>query len=265
MFGRKPGAFGRAIVRLPQFVAAAWRCVRVCRRPAEVLHAYIVRRNPKSGRVDLRDGTVIHLTADNADIVTVFLVFCRLDYGVLPAGGRVVDVGANIGIFAVHAARCGAERVDAFEPAAESFACLTRNVEDNRLQNRVFAHRAAVTGLPTGPVWFPRRSSVMNAIHSGPLPPGARREDFDEVPTITMADILSDGGPVQLLKLDCEGGEYDIFEHTPSAAFVGVRAIKLEYHHGPHAALRETVDRLGYRRERDQPEGPGGGYLWLTR
>ena len=62
-------------------------------------------------------------------------------------GDRVVDIGANIGIFSLWAARRGAT-VTAYEPGVETFAHLAQNVADRR----VTARHAAVVGeaeLPT--------------------------------------------------------------------------------------------------------------------
>lgn len=260
ILGRSPARLWSAAGRLPEFSRASWRCVRLFRSPWTVLSAYIRRRNPASGRVTLRDGLVIHLSGDHSDIVTVFLVFCRHDYGVVEPGSEVVDIGANIGVFALFAAWCGAARVRAYEPTEESFTCLERNVRENQLQDRVLLHRAAVVGRPTGPVWFPRRSSVFNAI-------GGAGADTDrqEVATVTLSEILAGGEAVDLMKLDCEGGEYDILLHSPPAVFDAVRTMKLEYHRGPQAEMMAALDRLGYRRRQFMDEGEGGGYLWLVR
>ena len=53
---------------------------------------------------------------------------------------RFWDIGANIGVFSIYAGlRVGVE-VRAFEPAAASYAALCRNIEANRLDDRVFAY-----------------------------------------------------------------------------------------------------------------------------
>jgi len=261
MFGRSPAVVWAALWRLPQFLSAAVECTRVFRQPARVLAAYVRRRNPPDRRVELRDGTVLHLTDDDADIVTVFLVFCRMDYGRVEPGSRVIDIGANIGVFAVFAARCGASEVHAYEPTAESLACLQRNIVDNGLDGVIHAVRAAVTGAPSGPVWFPRRSSVLNTL-SAERPSAA---DSDQVPTVTLAGVLASFPTVDLIKMDCEGAEFDIFRHTAPAAFSGVRAVRLEFHRGPREELLAAIDQLGYRRVFEVDEGHEGGQLWLVR
>jgi FkbM family methyltransferase len=53
---------------------------------------------------------------------------------------RFWDIGANIGVFSIYAGLRAGIEVRAFEPAAASYAALCRNIEANRLDDRVFAY-----------------------------------------------------------------------------------------------------------------------------
>ena len=55
------------------------------------------------------------------------------------------DVGANVGQFALYAALRPGVRVVAFEPGAGSYAVLNRNIELNRLDDRVRAYCVALS------------------------------------------------------------------------------------------------------------------------
>lgn len=51
------------------------------------------------------------------------------------------DVGANVGVYTLYAARAArAGRILAFEPAAENYMLLNRNIEANRVDSRVQAY-----------------------------------------------------------------------------------------------------------------------------
>jgi len=213
----------------------------------------------------LRDGLVIQLSKDNSDIVTMFLIFCRHDYGKITPGSVVVDIGANIGVFELYAAREGAKIVQAYEPAEESFDLLQRNIENNGFGKIIFPHRAAVVGKSSPPVWFPRQSNVFNAIDTQAS--SEKNPDDELVPTITFAEVV---GPPHLpasnmVKLDCEGGEYDIILNSEDSAFDRIEEIRLEYHRGPRQQLFARFEKLGFSRRQFMDEGEGGGYLWLTR
>ncbi len=56
------------------------------------------------------------------------------------------DIGANVGVFSLYAARRIGCRVLAFEPAAANFHVLARNITLNDLSNRVSAYCVAFAG-----------------------------------------------------------------------------------------------------------------------
>lgn len=58
----------------------------------------------------------------------------------LPTGAVLWDIGANIGVYALYAARARGLRVLAFEPSASSYAVLTRNIEVNDLSDCINAY-----------------------------------------------------------------------------------------------------------------------------
>ncbi|MFQ5776093.1 MAG: FkbM family methyltransferase [Kiloniellaceae bacterium] len=58
----------------------------------------------------------------------------------LPADEVLWDIGANIGVYALYAAKARGMRVLAFEPSAATYAVLVRNVELNGLDERVDAY-----------------------------------------------------------------------------------------------------------------------------
>ncbi|MFH2011546.1 MAG: FkbM family methyltransferase [Pseudomonadota bacterium] len=210
----------------------------------------------------LRDGLVIQLSKDNSDIVTVFLVFCRHDYGEITPGSAVVDIGANIGVFALYAAQSGAKIVQAYEPAEESFNLLQRNIENNSLEKIVYPYRAAVVGKPSSPVWFPRKSNVFNAI----VERAENNSDYELVSTITLTEIVNNMLPSSnMFKLDCEGGEYDIILNSEKSVFESIDEIRLEYHRGPSQQLIARFDKLGFNCRQFVDEGEECGYLLLTK
>ncbi len=261
ILGRSPRRIASVFWQLPSHFVASYRCFVLFRRPVEVLWSYVRRQNPPHKSVALRDGLVIQLSKDNSDIVSVFLIFCRRDYGRITPGSVVVDIGANIGVFALYAAREGAKIVQAYEPAAESFDLLQRNIENNNFGKIIFPHRAAVVGQSSPPVWFPRQSNVFNAIDTN----SENTFDYCIVPTITFAELVSNIPKFNMFKLDCEGGEYDIILNSEDSVFDQIEEMRLEYHRGPRQQLFARFEKLGFTRHQFMDEGDGGGYLWLMR
>ena len=151
---------------------------------------------------------------------------------------RVVDVGAHIGAFSrLWAERVPGAKIVAVEVAPENLEPLRRNVG-----NIATVHHAACVGGTTGPVELlnsftePGRalstggSIVVRAGAIGPdeNDPQYRREPM-QCPTLTLRQIMDQQGwdAIDLLKLDCEGSEYEILADAPIPA---IRFIVGEYH-----------------------------------
>ena len=60
-------------------------------------------------------------------------------------GDVLVDVGANVGMYSIWAAKTRGARVFAFEPESQNFALLNRNIAANQLGNQVTAYCLAIS------------------------------------------------------------------------------------------------------------------------
>jgi FkbM family methyltransferase len=263
--------FGRELSNTPGEVKEIYkyfwyflRCFLVFRTPLGVIYHYLSRTSPKGGVICLRSGLKIHLSGHPDDVITVFVIFIRRDYGTVPPGGVVVDIGANIGVYSLYAAACGAGGVHAFEPNSEAFRQLSRNIRENHLDNLVRAHRLAVSGGESEKVKFPKISSMYNAIIED-----ATVRDYEVVPAMTLGGIIGQFFPgntvIDLLKMDCEGSEYDILYTTGSEVFQRIREIRLEYHKGGAGDLLSFLQRSGYRKLFFKEVSSSSGVLWVGR
>ncbi|MBW3577897.1 MAG: FkbM family methyltransferase [Actinobacteria bacterium] len=140
-------------------------------------------------------------------------------------GHVVVDIGANIGIFSLWAVRFGASRIVAVEPHPTTFKLLEEYASGCPISSLCCAitHDAGRVLLELGDSSTSHR--VAQAGESGLSASGI------EVDAITLDQLFHMYGIVQcgLLKLDCEGSEYDILLSQPECLDV-VDQIVLEYH-----------------------------------
>lgn len=123
-------------------------------------------------------------------------------------GWRVLDVGANVGIFAMLAASRGAHVV-CYEPTPQTHERLRRNTATLPIE----CVNAGVTGSTegSGRLFTHRERHTRNTFR--PQAPDAATDTFHspiEVPVVSIAQALDE--PCDLLKLDCEGSEFAIFE-----------------------------------------------------
>jgi FkbM family methyltransferase len=163
----------------------------------------------------------------------------------LPSEPVVVDVGGYIGDFALYAVKyLGAARVVAYEPTQENYSMLRRNVELNGYDDRITTVRKAVGA--SGETVLNVQKLGGDEVHvSAYWYPEAERR---ALPSVSLTELLDTHGldSVDLLKVDCEGGEYDIFPGTPDAAFDRIDNIVFEYHaiDGYRPKLDRVMSRL---------------------
>ena len=169
----------------------------------------------------------------------------------------VVDLGGNIGMFALWAAPQTA-RVISIEPT-HVIDCLEQSLALNGIQN-VAIVRCAVSDKPgtLELLQYPGFNAVSHSASFQPARWGQRlirllwpkeREEPVRVscPCRTLDDILRTEtiGRVDFLKVDCEGGEYAIFDSINDETLGRVSRIALEFHElHPSHDHRRIVNRL---------------------
>ncbi|MFA5355038.1 MAG: FkbM family methyltransferase, partial [Thermodesulfovibrionales bacterium] len=145
----------------------------------------------------------------------------------LGRGFTVLDIGANAGAFTVQAALAGS-RVYSCEPHPENAKVLRENVKLNGLGGVVEVIEAAVVGdaYAGNEIPLSMRVSAFASGNCTVLPVGDVLETL-LVPTIKISQLLRISNPSQV-KIDCEGGEYQIIESICS--WPRVKAIAMEVH-----------------------------------
>lgn len=126
--------------------------------------------------------------------------------GLLSTGKIFVDVGANFGIYTVVASRLVGKtgQVIAFEPTAQTFDVLRRNVAVNKFKN-VLTFPAALTDKPgTGWIYY-GTDPVRNSLGEDPCCQGGG----EEVVVESLDHVLRQAGVdhVDVIKIDAEGAE----------------------------------------------------------
>ena len=161
----------------------------------------------------------------------------------------IIDIGANIGGFAIFAASINPNsQIFAYEPSRRTFKQLEENISKNRLRGRIFAVQKAVGG----------KKEKLNLYDSGPS--GTRsvfrtrgEKKFENVSIITLNDLFKEYRlkKCDFLKIDCEGGEYDILQNTKREMFSKIRQISLEFHEmlpaQNHQKLVTLLRNAGYK------------------
>lgn len=140
--------------------------------------------------------------------------------------GLVIDIGASMGIFSL---RCAFERncmVYAYEPSYSSFSILKENVFLNGLENKIQFFNLAVGRK------HEKRQFYFKPEHPG----GSSLYDTTGTESIvqctTLKHIFEDNSikKCDVLKIDCEMAEREIFTNESSDYFKRTSYIALEWH-----------------------------------
>lgn len=161
-------------------------------------------------------------------------------------GDLFVDVGANIGIYTLHASRrVGVKgKVFAFEPTPETFSGLQQNVQSNRCLNVTCEKIALADKIGEGRLVECGRVAS-NRISL--LPPTGERATI-QVGTLDDYCQTNMIRRIDFIKVDIEGGEADFFSG-------GIKTLKKDKpvilfesaHTGPAYLEREILRGLGYK------------------
>lgn len=201
---------------------------------------------PESYR--MRCGVTLHTRRNKSDLHMIDENWCfrkyeYFGYDVKP-GDVVVDIGGNIGSFAVHAAAVRkAGRVIVFEPHPVNFGLLERNVDSNGLGRVITCVNEAVSGTGGSALLFEDAANPGGHSLSGVSTAASRSV---EVRCTTLAEVLDRYGldRVNYLKIDCEGAEYEILEETPDEVLARVDRVSMEYHEREGRRVEELGERL---------------------
>lgn len=152
----------------------------------------------------------------------------------------VIDIGANIGDTAVFYGMMGA-RVYAYEPDINCFELAKRNIAINNLSENVQIYNMGV-GHKDG--------KFKLIIHKRFFPGWSRvdfsdSEDGNEINVISFTKVLSNFKTVHLVKLDCEGCEFNIIESALCSDITKVENYVMEFHGDPQKII-DKFKECGY-------------------
>ena len=183
----------------------------------------------------------------------------------LPRTPTILDIGANAGFFTLFAASLFPKaRIYSFEPVPENFQLLLRNRERNS-QADISCFPVAVCGYD-GEIFlnFELEDNFTTAatIVSGADACGKGLT----VACVSLATIFQKNEieACDLLKLDCEGAEFELLYSCPPASIAKVQRIAMEVHegkeegHNMHALSSWLVSQGFVVRHRKQ-------LLWASR
>jgi FkbM family methyltransferase len=148
----------------------------------------------------------------------------------LSADDVILDIGANVGAFALAALSRGVGLVVCCEPCPENFAILQRNLAPHGSRVRLISRaiwrsdRAAGALAMHNPVG-PRNTGAIQVCEADPADSGSiSAMSFDDL----VNEYTANGRRLRMVKMDCEGSEWPIL--LTSRTLARIDTIAGEYH-----------------------------------
>ena len=153
----------------------------------------------------------------------------------------IIDIGSHIGLFSILTSiKFDNGKVYSFEPDTYNFKILSDNIQFNKINN-IFPFNFAVSNSDNFiKLYCDENDFAAHSIHK-------KTSDGINVKSVTLKNIFYNNNIVRcdLLKLDCEGAEYEILMNTPKEIFQKISKICMETDHfTDEKKLNEIINQL---------------------
>lgn len=181
------------------------------------------------------------LRKNTSDNHVIDEIFRKSVYGEKPVG-IVFDIGANIGAYTLYGAQV-AEHVFAFEPESSNYECLEKNISLNKFKN-IDIFKKAIGDKKRDVLLY--RGYANKGMSSTTIETSS---DTEKVEMISLEDalVLCGVDHIDTLKIDIEGGEYQLIENAPDYLFEKIDRINMEFHRVPGKQLDDLIHILKKR------------------
>jgi FkbM family methyltransferase len=179
------------------------------------------------------------------DLSFLAFIFVQKVYRTNFNGKSVIDAGSYTGDTAIYFVTNGASRVIGLEPYQENLDLALENVNQlNNLGGKITLVKAALStndGTTDFKVFENEPNGNRIATYSD------RQTYTIKAKTMTIETLMRefDLPRVNVLKLNCEGAEYDIIDSLSEMTAQLVDEIYVEFHRGPERIIT-SLEKLGY-------------------
>jgi FkbM family methyltransferase len=193
----------------------------------------------------------------------LFNIFYEKDYDFLPVKDRVViDIGANIADSSIYFAMSGAKKVIALEPFPKNFEIAQKNIVLNGFADKIELLNAGCCGGPS-------KDMVLDASAKGASCQTMQSSLGSNIHFYSLGELVdrySTNSPA-VLKLDCEGCEYDIILSNDRTVLGKFSHIQIEYHYG-YGGLKKHLMYANFSVSHTDPKVDNGmqiGWIYATK
>lgn len=173
--------------------------------------------------------------------------------------GVVIDAGANVGLFTLLARENGAHRIYSIEPDSHVFFYLEKNF---RTDSSVILINKAMTSNDNGTKFY---YSVGNSVANSATVNSLKNYIEDYVPTISLNSILNVEDSINLVKLDIEGSEFEVFNNLLPEHFEKINQFFIEFHDISTSIKNKLINNKFTVEYRNSDENSKVGFIYAYK
>ena len=178
---------------------------------------------------ETKSGLKIKLRTNSTDLMALTNVWMIDEYKIkdynINENDTIIDIGSHIGTFSLLVSQfCKKGKIFSYEPMPDNFEYLQKNLKLNQIKN-IFPFNLAVSSDSSELDMFFNDDQSGHNIFS-------YNNKKITINSISLKQIFDDNkiNSCKLLKLDCEGAEYDIIDSLPAEYLDKIQNMAIEYH-----------------------------------
>lgn len=198
-----------------------------------IVFSILFGNNSKLYTIRLKNGLAIKVRSSkgvavaDVDILVEHLLFDQYQLkNYIASSSVVLDIGGQIGIFSLLASKYNpSATIYVFEAEESNFNLLKQNIEMNSdLSIKIYRN---IVGKQDG-----KELLYVSSNNVGAHTVYSKGERYQEVESVSLNYIISTiiSQPVDILKIDCEGSEYDIILPVDDQILKQIRIFLMEVH-----------------------------------
>ena len=171
----------------------------------------------------------IKIRTNSTDLMALTNVWMTNEYDIensqIAENDTIIDIGAHIGLFSLLVSQfCKTGKIFSFEPINDNFNLLISNLKLNHAENIRPFNLAVSKNTPSVNLFLNSDQSAHSIFSSD--------SESITVESISLQKIFDENkiSSCKLLKLDCEGAEYEIIDSLPLEYFNKIQNMAIEYH-----------------------------------
>jgi len=194
-----------------------------------LVNLYFKKIKEENVILQTKDKIKIMIRTNSTDIMQLATVWLAEDYKIpefdINENDIIIDIGAHIGLFSLFVSQnCKNGKIYCFEPIIENYNILMKNIEMNNIKNIIPLNQAVSKVNENIKIYLNSDDSAHSIFSSG--------ENFVQIKSTTIKSIFDNNkiDNCNLLKLDCEGAEYEIIDSIPEEYLIRINKLIIEYH-----------------------------------